>query len=97
MDQALAPDQATFSKSRVYAAKLRIEINISKPWEEEIWVGYSRLENDNEDGFWLKVEYEQVPDYCHYCCMQGHTENVCYTKKNDMEHRMRQEKVKKKK
>lgn len=59
--QALALDQANYSKYRGNIAKIRIEVDISKCKDDEIWVGYSRLEDNSEDGFWLKVEYEQVP------------------------------------
>ncbi|KAH0672746.1 hypothetical protein KY284_023833 [Solanum tuberosum] len=57
---AVAPDQATFSKSRGNVAKIKVEIDLLRPKQEEIWLGYKRPDG-SEDGEWLEIEYEDAP------------------------------------
>uniref|UniRef100_M1DQL1 LINE-type retrotransposon LIb DNA, complete sequence, Insertion at the S11 site n=1 Tax=Solanum tuberosum TaxID=4113 RepID=M1DQL1_SOLTU len=91
---AVAPDQATFSKSRGNVAKIKVEIDLLRPKQEEIWLGYKRPDG-SEDGEWLKIEYEDAPSYCAYCRLQGHTEMECRTKINrENEKRLREEQMK---
>ncbi|OIT35226.1 hypothetical protein A4A49_28326 [Nicotiana attenuata] len=73
---AVAPDLATYSKSRGNVAKVKVEIDLLKPRLDQIWLGYKRLDG-TDDGKWLDIEYEKVPSYCVYCKMQGHCESQC--------------------
>ncbi|OIT02434.1 hypothetical protein A4A49_28080 [Nicotiana attenuata] len=82
---AMAPDMATYSKSRGNVAKLKVEINLLKPRQDQIWLGFKRLDSNEEDGYWLYIEYEGAPSYCQYCCMQGHDLLSCRNKKRDEE------------
>ncbi|XP_060180681.1 uncharacterized protein LOC132610402 [Lycium barbarum] len=77
---AIAPDQATYSKTRGNIAKLKVEIDLLKPKQDQIWLGFNRLEG-SEDGKWLNIEYEGVPSYCKFCFLQGHMEDQCRVKK----------------
>ncbi|KAH0748056.1 hypothetical protein KY290_027288 [Solanum tuberosum] len=36
-----------------------------------------------EDGVWLKIEYEEAPEYCLYYKLQGHQEHACRNKARD--------------
>ncbi|OIT23354.1 hypothetical protein A4A49_28503 [Nicotiana attenuata] len=62
---AIAPDQATYSKSRGNVAKIKVEINLLKPKLDQLWLA---LKGWN---LWLDIEYEGVSFYCIYCKMQG--------------------------
>ncbi|XP_060210382.1 uncharacterized protein LOC132637284 [Lycium barbarum] len=79
---AVAPDQATYSKSRGNVAKIKVKIDLLKPRLDQIWLGFNRLEG-GEDGVWLDIEYKGVPSYCNYCCIQGHLESQCRKKARD--------------
>lgn len=43
---AMAPDMATYSKSRGNVAKLKVEIDLLKPRQDQIWVGFKRLDSN---------------------------------------------------
>lgn len=79
----MAPDMATYSKSRGNVVKLKVEIELLKPKQDQLWVGFNRLDSNVEDGYWLDIEYEGAPSYCLYCAMQGHDQNSCRNKKRD--------------
>lgn len=34
----------------------------------------------DHEGFWQKVKFEELPDYCSYCWHVGHSEIVCHVK-----------------
>lgn len=74
---AMAPDMATYSKSHGNTAKIKLEIDLLKPRQDQIWVGFKRLDTNIEDGYWLDVEYEGVPAYCSYWSIQGHLITFC--------------------
>lgn len=78
----VAPDQATYSKSRGNVAKVKVEIDLLKPKLDQIWLGYNRLDS-TEDGKWLDIECENVPSYYLYCKLQGHMESQCRNKIRD--------------
>ncbi|PHT45576.1 hypothetical protein CQW23_14734 [Capsicum baccatum] len=63
--KAIGPDQATYSKSRGNMAKVKIEIDLLQPKQDNIWLGFNRIDG-TEDEQWLKVEYEEAPTYCYY-------------------------------
>lgn len=55
-----------------------MELDISKPRENHIWIGTS-----NEEGYWQKIEYENLPLYCSKCLLKGHNIVSCkYAKTN---------------
>lgn len=39
----------------------------------QIWIGMGSAE-----GFWQKIEYENLPPYCTHCWHVGHTESKCH-------------------
>lgn len=59
--------------------KVKAEIDLLKPKQDQIWLGFKRMDGTN-DGKWLDIEYDKVPSYCVYCKMQGHYESQCRTK-----------------
>lgn len=62
----VAPNQATYSKSRGNMTKVKIKIDLIKARQDKIWMGYKRpYGNDNSE--WLTVEYKGAPSYCQYC------------------------------
>ncbi|OIT39728.1 PREDICTED: uncharacterized protein LOC109237715 [Nicotiana attenuata] len=77
---AIAPDQATYSKTNGNVAKLKVEIDLLKPKQDQIWLGFNKLEG-SEDGMWLDIEYDGVPSYCKCCLLQGHMEDQSRVKK----------------
>lgn len=81
----MAPNMATYSKSRGNAAKIKVEIDLLKPSKDQIRLGFKRLDSNEEDGYWLDIEYEGAPSYCQYCCMQGHDILSCKNKNRDEE------------
>lgn len=81
----MAPDIATFSKSRGNVAKLKVEVDLFKPRQDQIWVSFKILGSNEEDGYWLDIEYEDALAYCQYCLMQGHSQNSCRRKQWDAE------------
>lgn len=53
---AVAPDMATYSKSRGNVAKIKVEIDLLKPKLDELWLGFNTLDG-KEGGVWLNIEY----------------------------------------
>lgn len=77
--KSVAPDLATYSKSRGNVAKIKVEIDLFKLRLDSIWLGFKRPDGTN-DGRWLEVEYERPHAYCQYCKMQGYEEKNCRNK-----------------
>lgn len=67
---------ATKGWTRPSMAKVRVEIDLTKPRVNHVWVGLRNATNPLE-GYEQKVEYEGVPKYCNYCRLQGHYMNQC--------------------
>ncbi|XP_070043081.1 uncharacterized protein [Nicotiana tomentosiformis] len=69
-------DKATLSKTRQTTAKIKVEIDITRPLLHEI-----RIDILNEKGqkeiVLQKVEYKSIPEYCNHCKMQGHSDLKC--------------------
>lgn len=46
-------------------------MDLLKDYIQRVWIaGASK-------GFWQKVEYERIPNYCSKCCKQGHNDVAC--------------------
>ncbi|XP_020694935.2 uncharacterized protein LOC110108584 [Dendrobium catenatum] len=72
LGRPLQTDQATASVSRPSVARILVEVDISKKFPNEIWLG-SEL-----NGYFQKVEFENFPIFCAYCKMHGHSLNECF-------------------
>lgn len=66
-------DAATQLLKRPSMARLQVEIDLLKAKPDKIWIGC-----DGGDGFWQKIEYDDVPDYCQHCWHVGHSESMCH-------------------
>lgn len=56
-------------------AKVCIEIDVSKPFLDTLWIGTSK-----EYGWSVLVEYKGNHAYCQYCGLLGHTTGLCKKK-----------------
>lgn len=65
-------DAATATLKRPSMARVQIEIDVLKSRPDKIWIGMSECK-----GFWQRLEYENVPDYCTHCWHMGHSETLC--------------------
>ncbi|WMV43524.1 hypothetical protein MTR67_036909 [Solanum verrucosum] len=72
----LIMDKATSSKTRPATAKVRIEVDLTRPLVYEVLV-----EIQNEEGklevITQKVEYETILAFCSHCKVQGHRDEKC--------------------
>ncbi|XP_028552313.1 uncharacterized protein LOC114580043 [Dendrobium catenatum] len=68
----LQTDQATASRTRPSVARVLVEVDISKKFAKEIWVG------SRDFGYMQKVEFEKVADFCTHCKMHGHGAVDCF-------------------
>ncbi|PKU85148.1 hypothetical protein MA16_Dca014828 [Dendrobium catenatum] len=68
----LQTDQATTSLSRPFVARVLVELDVTKKQPHEIWLG-SKL-----NGYFQKVEIENLPIFCSHCKMHGHAINECF-------------------
>ncbi|XP_009611424.1 uncharacterized protein [Nicotiana tomentosiformis] len=67
-------------------AKVRVEVDLSKPKLNSVWVGQEK-ELNSLKGFTQKLEYENVPKYCRHYKLLGHSLATCRNvhKKNNAE------------
>ncbi|PKU81364.1 hypothetical protein MA16_Dca017402 [Dendrobium catenatum] len=72
LGRPLQTDQATASVSHPSVARILVEVDISKKFPNEIWLG-SEL-----NGYFQKVEFENFPIFCMHCKMHGHNMNDCF-------------------
>ncbi|XP_060212213.1 uncharacterized protein LOC132639829 [Lycium barbarum] len=72
----LSMDLATENRTRPSMAKVRVEIDLTKPKIDSVWIG---VEDDDSPlkGFTQKIEYENVPKYCRHCKLLGHSILQC--------------------
>lgn len=77
-------DVATKRRTRPSMAKLRVEIDLTKPKLSNVFVGQRNSTNPLQ-GFEQKIEYEGVPKYCSYYRSQGHSANQCRRRERDNE------------
>nr|GMC68963.1 TMV resistance protein N-like [Ipomoea batatas] len=69
-------DLATIRKSRPSVAKVRLEIDVTKPRLERIWIEVVNREGV-VSGFWQRIEFLKVPIYCEDCSRFGHGRLTC--------------------
>ena len=69
----LRTDAATASLKRPSVARLLVEVDLLKPRPDKIWIQLG-----DEEGFWQKLTFENVPDYCSHCWHVGHQEQHCH-------------------
>ncbi|KAH0722874.1 hypothetical protein KY290_005530 [Solanum tuberosum] len=69
-------DKAIVSKSRPTTAKVKVEIDIRRTRVTEIRIDV-RKENGEIEFISQKVKYENVPEYCFHCKVQGHSDAKC--------------------
>lgn len=68
----LSMDVSTDNKTRPSMAKVRVEVDLTKPKINSVWVGAE----DNScplKGFTVKLDYENVPKFCRHCRILGHS------------------------
>lgn len=68
-------DSATVELRKPSVARILVEINLLKDRPDSIWIGLGE-----EDGFWQKIKYCNVPDYCPFCWHVGHAQDQCHVK-----------------
>ncbi|XP_020690945.1 uncharacterized protein LOC110105688, partial [Dendrobium catenatum] len=68
----LQTDQATASLSRPSVARILVELDVTKKHPKEIWLG------SENNGYFQKVEIENLPIFCSHCRMHGHGINECF-------------------
>ncbi|KAH0760300.1 hypothetical protein KY290_016373 [Solanum tuberosum] len=82
-------DSPSSQKTRGSMARVKIQIDLTKERPPHVWLGFKN--SDPNKGRWQKIQYESIPDYCHYCKHQGHVDNVCTIKRRDEEFQKRKE------
>ncbi|KAL6517035.1 hypothetical protein OROHE_017995 [Orobanche hederae] len=70
----LKVDEPTHNRSRLSFARVCVEVNLKNHLSKKInlQVGAENME--------LDIEFEKVPQYCHYCKHIGHDIHMCYIK-----------------
>ncbi|KAL0912744.1 hypothetical protein M5K25_018740 [Dendrobium thyrsiflorum] len=59
-------DQATANKFRPYVARILVEMDITKEFPNEIWIG------SEKNGYTQKIEFENFPIFCTHFKLHGH-------------------------
>ncbi|KAI0529274.1 hypothetical protein KFK09_001821 [Dendrobium nobile] len=72
LGRPMQTDQATTFVYRPSVARILVEVDISKKFPSEIWLG-SEL-----NGYFQKVEFENFPIFCTHFKMHGHSMNECF-------------------
>ena len=73
VDRPLRIDEPTIQRKRLGTARVCIEIDVSKPLEDEIWLTIvDEKTGEPIERISQQVEYESHPSYCSYCCHLGH-------------------------
>ncbi|PKU85717.1 hypothetical protein MA16_Dca018572 [Dendrobium catenatum] len=68
----LKTDQATASRTRPSVARVLVEVNITKKYAKEVWVGSKTFK------YLQKVKFEKVPYFCTHCKPHGHDLVDCF-------------------
>lgn len=66
-------DEATTKLKRPSVARIQVEIDVLRDRPEKIWI-----QMGSKEGYWQKIEYENVPPYCRHRWHIGHEENLCH-------------------
>ncbi|GAA0169219.1 hypothetical protein LIER_23749 [Lithospermum erythrorhizon] len=74
-------------------ASVCVELDVSKPLVDKVWVSFEDDDySDDNEGFWQRVDYDEIPQYYSKCFHMGHSVETC---KRDFEkERMQAEKGK---
>ena len=73
-------DAATAVISKSSVARFQVEIDLLKERPDMI-----RIDLEEEEGFWQKIKYINVPSYCCYCWHLGHDQSDCIVKNPNLE------------
>ncbi|XP_059314189.1 uncharacterized protein LOC132064994 [Lycium ferocissimum] len=69
-------DKATLSKTRPTTAKVKVEIDLTRPLRHEVMIK-TNDSTGKEVIIPQRIKYETIPEYCNHCKIQGHCENKC--------------------
>ncbi|XP_055806976.1 uncharacterized protein LOC129875754 [Solanum dulcamara] len=76
---------AFMQKTRGSVEKEKVQMDITKPRIQSVWIGFDENDDPNGEGRWQDIQYEDIPLYCTYCKHQGHTLLACAISKSDKE------------
>lgn len=68
-------DAATTALRKPSVARIQVEVNLLKELPDSIWIGLG-----DEEGFWQKIKYCNIPSYCSFCWHVGHDLDHCHVK-----------------
>ncbi|KAL0923443.1 hypothetical protein M5K25_007500 [Dendrobium thyrsiflorum] len=68
----LQTDQATLAISRPSVARVLVELDVTKKHPREVWLG------SEFNGYFQRVEFENLPIFCVHCKMHGHSMVECF-------------------
>ncbi|KAG5599844.1 hypothetical protein H5410_031214 [Solanum commersonii] len=69
-------DKATLAKTRPTTAKVRVEIDLTKPLINEVLLEITNVAGITEV-INQRVEYETIPAFCSHCKLQGYQDENC--------------------
>ncbi|OIT05853.1 hypothetical protein A4A49_32287 [Nicotiana attenuata] len=87
--QAPPATNPSSQKTRGSVAKVKIQIDFTKERPHHVWLGYDEDQDENGDGEWLEVQYDNVPAYCNHCKHLGHSEYTCEVRLQDEDKKKR--------
>ncbi|XP_009613478.1 uncharacterized protein [Nicotiana tomentosiformis] len=85
--KALHLDLASFQKIRGSVAKVKMQIDLTKSRPHHVWFEFDYKQDENRDGQWLEVQYENIPEYCLYCKHLAHNIQDCPVRQKDEENK----------
>lgn len=88
--KALYLDLVSFQKTRGSVAKIKVQIDLTKPRAHHVWLGFDENQDVNDDGGWLEVQYESIPQYYLHCELLGHNMHACSVRIKEEEKRQYQ-------
>ncbi|KAL3646674.1 hypothetical protein CASFOL_009218 [Castilleja foliolosa] len=65
-------DERTMSMTHTMATRICVEVDLSKDFLDEIWIGDS-----TKEGYWQSIMYEGNVSFCSHCGLLGHVKGVC--------------------
>lgn len=78
---------STLALTDTSEAVVCVDLDLGTPRRNRIWIG------SEEGGFWQKVSYHRVPQYCSFCHKIGHSEGQCKTKQRKLKDKATVDKV----
>lgn len=85
--KALHFDLASFQKIRGSVARAKIQIDLTKSRPYHVRLGFDDKQDENGEGQWLEVQYENIPEYCLYCKHLAHNIQDCPVRQKDEENK----------